>query len=88
MILGYLVSSAGIYAAAAWYSSWGGGGELEKKKAVTGFNPVTSKLGCAEPGRPCAPLRDRRFAPRAAAWQGSSDSNRGPSVLETDALTS
>ena len=38
------------------------------------------------------PLPENRGAKgrdgESAKWQGSSDSNRGPSVLETDALTS
>ena len=32
--------------------------------------------------------REHDDAAKAEEWQGSSDSNRGPSVLETDALTS
>jgi hypothetical protein len=32
--------------------------------------------------------RQTREADEEGEWQGSSDSNRGPSVLETDALTS
>lgn len=32
--------------------------------------------------------REQEYRAEAEEWQGSSDSNRGPSVLETDALTS
>jgi hypothetical protein len=32
--------------------------------------------------------RERDYPAEEEEWQGSSDSNRGPSVLETDALTS
>lgn len=31
--------------------------------------------------------RERDYPAEGEEWQGSSDSNRGPSVLETDALT-
>ena len=32
--------------------------------------------------------REQEYEAEEKEWQGSSDSNRGPSVLETDALTS
>jgi hypothetical protein len=32
--------------------------------------------------------REQELSAEEKEWQGSSDSNRGPSVLETDALTS
>lgn len=38
--------------------------------------------------RPAWPVFDADCADAGVGWQGSSDSNRGPSVLETDALTS